>query len=405
MALLHGDIVIVGAGHAGGTLAAQLRQSGYEGSILLIGAEAAPPYQRPPLSKAWLSGKADLEGLLLKPAAFYADKRIDLMTGTEVLSIDRRQKTVTLGDGRSVGYGLLVLATGTRARPLPDAPAGLLTLRTIEDAERIKKRLEPGRHLVIIGGGYVGLEVAASARSLGASCTVLEREKRLLARVASTPLAAFFQSLHEQHGVEFRCGARIARIGGENGDWRIALETGEALACHDIVVGIGAIPNDELARAAGLDCSNGIVVDEEARSSDPAIFAIGDVAARKVAPYGTRLRLESVPNAIEQAKFVAAAVTGRAPPRPEVPWFWSDQYDAKLQIAGLLLDASETVRRDDPQSGGFALFHLKEGVVRCVEAVNSMGAFMGAKLLIASEKTVDPLRLGDPAIAMKDLAA
>lgn len=405
MGVTQSDIVIVGAGHAGGTLAAQLRHGGYEGSILLIGSESPPPYQRPPLSKAWLSGKTDLEGLLLKPASFYPDKRIDLLLNTEVVELDRARRRLRLADGRGILYGALVIATGARARELPDAPPGLLTLRSVADAERIKGRLAPGRHLVVIGGGYVGLEIAASARTLGASCTVLEREPRLLARVASAPLADYFDALHRQHGVELRYGARIAEIAGEAGAWRIGLEGGERLECDDIVVGIGAIPNDELARSAGLDCQGGIRVDEQCRTSAPDIFAIGDVTLRPVPLFGAHLRLESVPSAIEQAKFAAAALTGRPPPRPEVPWFWSDQYDAKLQIAGLALGVTSTVRRPDAQSGGFALFHLKENVLRCVEAVNAMGAFMGAKMLIAGQVALDPVRLADPGVAMKDLAA
>ncbi|CAN5349126.1 FAD-dependent oxidoreductase [soil metagenome] len=401
-------VVIVGAGHAGGSAAAFLRQYGFEGPIILIGEEALAPYQRPPLSKAWLKGEADGESLLLKPETFYAESNIGLHRGVEVLGIDRAAKTVSLSDGEDVPYDALIIATGARARPLPIPGAdlgGVLALRSTVDAQALKQALTPGRILAVVGGGYVGLEAAASARSIGCEVVVIEREARVLARVAAAPLSAFFQSYHEGKGVRFELGASVAALEGEGDVAAVRLADGRSIACDIALIGVGAIPNDELAHAAGLVCHDGIIVDQDTHTSDPSIFAIGDVTRRPLAHYDRLFRLESVPNALEQAKRAACAITGREQPAHEVPWFWSDQYDLKLQIAGLPFDVDELVIRGDPKKAAFAIFHLCEGRVRAVEAVNAPAEFMGGRLLIASGKVVDKARLTDLSVPMKAVAA
>ncbi len=402
-------VVIIGAGHAGGTIAAVLRQYAFTGHITLIGEEPIAPYQRPPLSKAWLKGEADAEALMLKPESFYAEHDIDLRLNAVASEIDRAAKQVRLKNGDTVAYDLLVLATGARARRLtiPGVDLdGVLELRSAADAEKLKALLGPGRRLAVIGGGYIGLEAAASGRALGAEVVVLEREPRLLARVACEVLSSFFQAYHETRGVTFELGADIVSIEGEAGKITgVRLADGRLIACDAALVGVGALPNDELARAAGIDCANGIVVDLEARTSDPSVFAIGDVTYRPMPHYDRTHRLESVANALEQAKQAAAAIVGRPAPTPEVTWNWSDQYDLKLQIAGVPFDTDEILVRGDPAGGKFAVFHLRQGAVRAVEAVNAPPEFMMGKQLIASRRPVARERLADPTISMKEVAA
>lgn len=406
-------VLIIGAGHAGGTAAALLRQYGHEGKIVLAGEEPAAPYQRPPLSKAWLKGETDLETLLLRPVEFYADQGIDLRTGVTATAIDRAAKTVTFADGAVETYDVLILAMGSTARrlniPGADRPE-LLELRTTVHAERLKAALGWGKRLAVVGGGYVGLEAAASARALGAEVVVIEREARVLARVASEPLSAFFTELHRSQGVQIRTGAEVATF--EEG--AVVLADDERIEADAILVGVGALACDALAREAGLICagsgSGGVVVDETARTSDPSIFAIGDMTHRPVPAHdGARVRLESVPNALEQAKQAASTITGRPAPTPEVPWFWSDQYDAKLQIAGLPLGADRQVVRGDPATGRFAVFHLASGLdgdrIVSVEAVSSPPEFMAGKQLIGRTTPVDAARLADAAVSMKEVAA
>jgi 3-phenylpropionate/trans-cinnamate dioxygenase ferredoxin reductase subunit len=397
-------VLIIGAGHAGGTAAALLRQYGFEGEVVLAGEEPAAPYQRPPLSKAWLKGEAELEDLLLRPESFYAEHDIALRLGVTATAVDAARKVVRFGDGAEEAYDTLILATGSTARKLP-APGGegpdILELRTLADAERLKARLGPGRRLAIVGGGYVGLEAAASARALGADAVVIERMERVLARVASETLSAFFTDYHRARGVEVITGTEVAAIE----DAGVRLADGRLVAADAVLVGIGANACDALAGSAGLACDNGVVVDAEARTSDPAIFAIGDVTQRPIPVLGLSGRLESVPNALEQAKQAASAICGRPAPQPEVPWFWSDQYDLKLQIAGLMQGADRQVVRGDPASAAFAVFHLKGDRIVCVEAVNAAAEFMGGRLLIGKATAVDPKRLADPAVSMKAVSA
>lgn len=398
-------VLIIGAGHAGGSVAAFLRQYGHEGPIVLVGEEDAPPYQRPPLSKAWLKGEADLEALLLRPLSFYAEQTIDFRPSTVAVSIDPETKTVAFHDGSSENYDILVLATGSTARKLPvtggDHP-DLLELRTLKDAERLKAVLGPGKRLAVVGGGYVGLEAAASARALGAEAVVIERAPRVLARVASETLSTFFTTLHRAQGVEILTGAEVVAVAPDG----VTLADGAVVQADAVLVGVGALACEGLPRSAGLRCDDGVVVDDQARTSDPAIFAVGDMTRRPIPIHGgVRHRLESVPNALEQAKQAAAAIVGRPGPAPEVPWFWSDQYDYKLQIAGLPFEADRQVVRGEPGAGSFAVFHLAGDRIVCVEAVNAPPEFMAGKQLIGKATPVQVDKLADATVSMKEVAA
>jgi len=402
-------VVILGAGHAGGTAAALLRQYGHAGPITMIGEEPIAPYQRPPLSKAWLKGEADAESLALKPLEFYAETGIDFRPNLRGEALQRTAKTITLSDGSSLNYDVLILATGARPIVLniPGADlSGVLFLRSAADAEALKAALRPGVRMAVVGGGYIGLEAAASGRALGAEVFVVEREERLLARVACEQLSSFFQDYHEQRGVRFVLGASVTGFAGEGGRLTgVTLTDGRTLSCDVALVGVGAAPNDEIARDAGLECARGVVVDLQARTSDPAIYAIGDVTHRPLPLYDRMFRLESVPNALEQAKQAACAITGRPAPPAETPWFWSDQYDLKLQIAGLAFDVDRVLVRGDPASGKFAVFHLKGDQLQAVEAVNAPPEFMAGRQFIQNRKPISPEKLANPAISMKEVGA
>ena len=403
-------VVILGAGHAGGSAAAELRRAGFAGPITLVGDEPIPPYERPPLSKAWLKGETDAAKLALKPANFYPEAGIDLRLNRTATAIDRVGRTVTTDDGARIDYDILILATGARARriPLPGLDlSGVLELRNAADADRLKAALTPGARLAVIGGGYIGLEAAASARGLGCSATLIEAQPRVLARVACETLSHFFQDFHRAQGVTIEVNAQVQGLEGEHGQVRgVRLGDGRVIPCDAVLVGVGAVPNQELAADAGLACENGIVVDLSARTSDPAIFAIGDCTFRPLPLYDRTMRLESVPNALEQARAAAAAITGKPVPAPEVPWFWSDQYDLRLQIAGIPFDAETIVVRGDIGAAKFALFHLKaDGTVQAVEAVNASTEFMGGRRIIQRRKRLSADQIADPAVTMQQLAA
>jgi 3-phenylpropionate/trans-cinnamate dioxygenase ferredoxin reductase subunit len=325
-----------------------------------------------------------------------------------VTGIDRGGKTVVLSDGSVVGYEYLILALGARPRRLPlDSVPGVLELRSAADADRLKAVIDAGARLVIIGAGYVGLEVAASARALGAEVTVIERESRVLARVACPLLSDFFLATHRARGVVIETDAQVTAF--ETAEGRLAgvrLQDGRMISCEAVLVGVGAVANDALARAAGLSCDNGIVVDLAARTDDAAIFAIGDCTRRPLPLYGRMGRLESVPNALEQAKQAASLICGKPSPAPEVPWFWSDQYDLRLQIAGLPFDVSEIAVRGDMAAGKFALFHLTDdGMVQAVEAVNASAEFMGGRRIIARRKRLTRALIEDMSVSVQELAA
>ncbi|MCH8861714.1 MAG: FAD-dependent oxidoreductase [Proteobacteria bacterium] len=403
------SVIILGAGHAGGTAAAALRQAGFEGTITLIGKEPLAPYQRPPLSKEWLKGETDAARLRLKGENFYADAGIDLRLGARATEIDRAGKTVQISNGETLNYGALIIATGSRPRKLnlPGADlAGLLTLRSMADAEALKSVLAAGKSLAIVGGGYIGLEVAASARALGVQVTVIEQEDRLLARVASGPVSAFALGMHQGNGVRVLLSSGVTGFKGSNGRVSaVRLAGGESVSGDAVLIGIGAVPNDEIAQAAGLRCDGGIMVDIAARSSDPDIYAIGDVTKRPLPLYDRMFRLESVPNAVEQARQAAAAIAGAPAPKEEVPWFWSNQYDCKLQIAGLPFDRDRIITRGDPADGKFSVFHLKGDLIQTVEAVSAPADFMAGKRMIANRTKIDPVRLADSAVPIKEVAA
>ncbi len=400
--------MIVGAGHAGGSAAAFLRQFGWKGPITLIGSEPVMPYQRPPLSKTWLSGDTDFEKLLLRTADFYRTNAIEWRGNTTVVVIDRADHIVKLADGERLHYDRLILALGSIVRTLPVPGHDLrnvLALRTVADADGLKALLSPGLRLAIVGAGYIGLEIAASARALGADAVVIEREARALPRVASEPLSAFFQRRHAASGVCIMLNASVEAFEGDTHVTGVRLQDGTIVACDAALVGVGAAPNDALARAAGLACANGIVVDNAATTSDPRIHAIGDCTFRPLPLYRRNARLESVPNALEQAKQSAAALCGRAPPAPEVPWFWSDQYDIRLQIAGLPYDVAELAVRGDLSGEAFAIFHLSaEGTLQAVEAVNAPAEFMAGRLMIARRKRPLAAQLRDVSCSLKELA-
>lgn len=400
-------VVIIGAGHAGGSAAAFLRQYGYDGQITLIGAESSLPYQRPPLSKAWLKGEAGEDDLQLRPQAFYDSNNITVHLSTSVEAINTEAQEIVLSNGR-LSYDHLIIATGSKARPFnvpgSDRVAHYL-LRTLTHAETFKPLLETGGHIGLIGAGYVGLEVAASARKLGCEVTVFERESRILARVASTELSEAFTRIHREAGVNLQTNAHVAGLASVGQKEIVVLEDGIEHLFDHLLVGIGALPADDLAQAAGITCVNGIVVDHEARTSAATVFAIGDVTSREIKPwYEGRYRLESVPNALEQAKQAAAAITGFKAPTPEVPWFWSDQYEYKLQIAGISRLDAQLITRGDPDSGAFSVFHLnKNQQLICVEAVNRPADFMAGKQLIAKQVPLDATIIRDADASLKQL--
>lgn len=385
----HGHAVIIGAGHAGGTLATLLRQYGHAGPITLVGSEELPPYQRPPLSKAWLQQDLAADELLLRPARAYADEAITLRLGVRAVAIDTAGRQVALNDGSTLRYDQLVLATGAAPRwlALPgDQRSGVVYLRDMGDAAALRTHLHTGRRLAIIGGGYVGLEVAATARKLGVQVDVIEREGRLLSRSASAQMAQHLQQLHAGRGVVFHFNASVTAILGKGPEdiTGLRMADGTRLDCGAVLIGVGAAPNTELVQAMGLDCAGGIAVDAEGRTALPGIYAIGDATRRPVVGHAGLHRLESVPSALEQARRAACAITGRALPAHETPWFWSDQYDSKLQIAGLPGHGDQTELRGDPDSGRFAVVHLRGGQLCAAECVNSPGEFMAARKAIAA---------------------
>jgi 3-phenylpropionate/trans-cinnamate dioxygenase ferredoxin reductase subunit len=402
-------IVIVGAGQAGGEAALRLRAAGFAGEIALVGDEPEPPYQRPPLSKKYLSGELPLDRVHLKPVEAYTDAGIELLLGRKVGWIDRTAKKLRLDGAQELSYDALILATGSRARRLPVAGAdlpGVFTLRTIADVDAIRPHLQAGKRLAVIGAGYIGLEVAAIARGMGLDVTVIEAAARPLARVTGELLSGFFLDQHTRQGVRFCLGAQAAVIKADSAVRSVGLSDGTDVACDLVIAGIGILPEVTLAETAGLRIDDGIVTDATTATSDPAIFAIGDCARRPMAHYGGRMaRLESVHNALEGAKLAAAAITGAPPPQLEAPWFWSDQYDLKLQIAGLFAGHDQVVLRGDSASRRFAVFYLKDGRLLAVDAVNSPAEFLGAKQLIAKHAHLAPAALSDISIPFKDVVA
>jgi 3-phenylpropionate/trans-cinnamate dioxygenase ferredoxin reductase subunit len=399
-------IIVVGAGHGGAQIIESLRSGGFDGRLVLIGDEPYRPYERPATSKDLLSGAMEIERVFLKRESYYDDKAVEVLLDTRVTAIDRAARNVTFADGTSLGYDKLVLATGARARKLqvPGADQdGVFYLRTLADSRAIGARLGVGKRLVIIGGGYVGLEVAASAIKLGCKVTVVEMQERLLGRVVAAEIAAFYDKAHRAAGVDIHYGVVLEGFSGDGSVTGVRLTDGVEIPADVVVVGIGAVPNTELAGDAGLAVENGIVVDDCGRTADPAIFAIGDATNHPNALLGKRLRLESVPAAMGQARAAASAILGTPKPFNELPWFWSDQYDLKLQIAGLSEIGDRVVLRGDPETRHFAAFYLRQGAVVAVNAISSGKDFIGGRKLVAERRVVDPARLADPSIPLAEV--
>jgi 3-phenylpropionate/trans-cinnamate dioxygenase ferredoxin reductase subunit len=399
------DVVIIGAGQAGVQVAQSLRQMGHAGQISLVGEEVHAPYQRPPLSKAYLKGEMPAESLLLRPVETLSAQDIELHTGVHVTAIDRNAMTVT-GMGLNLPYDLLVIATGTRPRTLPLPGAGLpgvLALRGIEDADRLREALETARSVVIIGGGFIGLEAAATARGKGKAVTVVEAAPRVMARAVAPAISAWFEAMHRDMGSTVLTNTGVTAIEGHDKVEAVVLADGTRLPAELVLVGIGAVPNDDLARKAGLSCPNGIATDAQGRTEDSAIFAAGDCALMPNPYAGGPIRLESVQNAIDQAKAVAAAMLGSDKPYYAVPWFWSDQGTAKLQTTGLPLNTDTHVLRGDPAEGRFTVFHLRGGTIIAADSVNMPADHMAARRLVAARAAIAPATLADSGIPLKSL--
>ncbi|MGB0902542.1 NAD(P)/FAD-dependent oxidoreductase [Halocynthiibacter sp.] len=395
-------IIVIGAGQAGSSLTAKLRKLGFDGQVTLIGEESAPPYQRPPLSKAYLLGEMERERLFLRPESFYADQKIDLRLGARVDAIDAAAKTVTVG-GEVLQYDQLALTTGSEPRRLPAAIGGdldgIYTVRGLPDVDAMAPEFMKGRHVLIIGGGYIGLEAAAVAAKSGLKVTLVEMADRILQRVASTETSDFFRKLHGEHGVDIREGVGLARLTGEGRVTGAELSDGSTLDVDFVIAGVGITPATGLAELAGLDLENGIKTDAQGRTSDAAIFAAGDCASFPRA--GGRIRLESVPNAIDQAELVAENMVGAEKTYVPQIWFWSDQYDVKLQIAGLNTGFDQVVVRD----GGASRSHwyYRDGQLIAVDAMNDPRGYMVGKRLIDAGKNADPAVVADASADLKPL--
>ena len=398
--------VIVGAGQAGGDLTTALRQMGYTGRIILIGDEQAPPYRRPPLSKAYLSGEIGEDALYLRPLATYEKQNIELRTGVKVTAIDRNAHTVTLDNGETIKYDKLALTTGGRARrlPLPGAEKpNVHYVRTLDDIARLKEQFQEGRRLVIVGGGYIGLEAAAVGIKKGLKVTLVEALPRMLARVTGPELSQYYHGVHTGKGVDIRLGAGVQALEGGDKVEAVVLQDGTKIPADLLIVGIGLIPNTEIAEQAGLAVDNGVLVDLYAQTSDPDIVAAGDCTNHENGFLGRRLRLESVPNASEQARVAAATILGQKVAHAGVPWFWSDQYDLKLQMVGLSQGYDKVVIRGSMEANNFTAFYLQDGVIISLDCVNRPQDFMIGKKLVGGKVKADPAVLADESIALKTL--
>ncbi len=398
-------VVIVGGGQAGFQVAASLRGDGYAGPIHLVSAEAHVPYQRPPLSKGLLLGKMDRARLLFRQPAFYATQSIDLHLGTAATALDPSARTVTTATGQVIPYDMLVLATGTRVRPLPVPGTELenvVYLRTLDESESLARRVDEASRVVVIGGGFIGLEVAAAVRMLGKPVTVLEAADRLMGRVVAPVISGFYADLHRSRGVELVLDARIECLIGEDGKVSgVMMADGGRHAADLVVIGIGVLPNVELAVAAGLACENGILVDEHGRTSDPHIFAAGECTSHPNRFAGGRIRLESVQNAVDQAKAVAAAILGKPHVYDEVPWFWSDQYEVKLQMVGISTGHDQRVIRGAPAEGKFSVCYFKAGRLVAIDSVNRPSDHMTGRKLLAQGTDLTPERAADDGVDLK----
>lgn len=400
-------ILVAGAGQAAGELVSRLRQQQYTGDILMLGEEPQLPYQRPPLSKAYLTGEQQAERLLIRPQEFYTSKNIEVRTSTQVTAIDPHKHLAILDDGSSIAWDKLVLATGSRPRRLGNLPgselSGVHYLRTRADADAISGQTAASKRLVIIGGGYIGLEVAASARKLDMQVTVLETEPRILQRVTGAQMSEFYHNVHTEQGVQIKTGVAATELRGDTCVSEVLCNDGSSLPADLVIIGVGILPNVELAQEAKLECENGITVDEHCRTSHGDIYAIGDCANHPNRLLDRRLRLESVPNAMEQARVVAQNLSGTDAIYNPVPWFWSDQYDLKLQMVGFSTDADEQVLRGTVESKSFARFYLSGGVLIAIDAVNRPAEFTMARELVGQQAHVDAELLADESLSTKEV--
>lgn len=408
---MHDGVVIAGAGQAGFQVAASLRLEGFDGSIILIGDEPGLPYQRPPLSKGFMAGKQAIEGTALRPAPFYEKQRIELLSGDKVIGIDRAGRSVSLASGRRIRYGDLVLAVGARNRRLALKGAtqgkgakvdGVCYLRTGTEAVEIKDRLAQAHDVVVIGGGFIGLELAAAASALGKSVHVLEAQPRLMARAVSPILSDFYRDLHTGHAVKISLGVVPLEIAGREGKVsEVRLSDGSAYPADLVLIGVGVVPNVELASEAGLAVGNGIVVDQQLRTEDENIYAIGDCADHPNPYAAARVRIESVQNAVDQAKCIAAAIVGRGQKYQAAPWFWTDQYDINLQMVGLSAGYDHIVIRGEPESRKFSVFYFKQGRLLAIDSVNRPGDHIIGRKLITNGTPLTPEQAADLNVDLK----
>ena len=399
--------IIAGASHAAAMLAPSLRQQGWQGRIVIVGAESSIPYHRPPLSKDYLAGAKTLEEILIRPAKVYEKSEVEFILNTSVESIHRDNRTVRLSNHETMSYDKLALTVGSKVRKvnLPGTDLdGVFYLRDLKDVERIATFINSGANAVIVGGGYIGLETAAVLNKKGMKVTVLEMMERVLQRVTAPVMSALFTRVHQEEGVAIRCGTGVAGFKGNGKVTGVTCSDGSEFPADLVIIGVGILPNTELAEAAGLKVDNGIVVNAQAQTSDPDIFAAGDCTFHHNPIYDRWVRLESVQNATDQARVAATAACGKEVSYNAVPWFWSDQYDLMLQIAGLFQGYDEIVTRGDPTEGrSCAAFYLKQDKVIAVDAINKPQEFMFSKRLIPLQKTVDKRKLADADTPIKEL--
>ena len=398
-------IIVVGGGHAGAQAVDSLRRDGFAGRLVLVAGEPVLPYQRPPLSKKFLAGELEADRLPIRHAQYYETIHCEMLLGNPAVAIDTASRKLTLADGTTIEYDKLVLAIGGHARPLPVPGAdlaGVHVLRTIADVNAIRARIAPGIRAVIVGAGYIGLECAATFRKLGVEVTVIEMMDRVMSRVVAPEMSRFYQKEHVTHGVTVLTGKRVSAFTGNGRIASVECTDGTRVPADLAIVGIGLVPDTELAAAAGIACDDGITVDEHCRTSDPDIYAIGDCCSHPSPRYGRRIRLESVDNAFEQAKTAAANICGKVTVHDKVPWFWSDQYELKLQIVGLSQHYDNVALRGDPDSRAFSCCYLRDGELIALDAVNHAKDFMAARKLIAERARPDLARLADPAVALRD---
>jgi 3-phenylpropionate/trans-cinnamate dioxygenase ferredoxin reductase subunit len=398
-------IVVVGGGHAAAQVVDSLRHEHFLGRLVLVGEEPLLPYQRPPLSKKFLAGEMQADRLPIRHAAFYESIRCEMLLGNAVAAIDTAARSLRLADGGQLGYDKLVLAIGGHARPLkvPGAAlAGVHVLRTMADVNAIRAQAAPGKRAVIVGAGYIGLECAATFRKLGLEVTVIEMMDRVMSRVVAPEMSRFYSREHLAHGVTILTGKQVSALLGNTHVTEVGCTDGTRVPADLVLVGIGLVPNTELASTAGIRCEDGIAVDEHCRTSDPHIYAIGDCCSHPSPRYGRRIRLESVDNAFEQARTAAANICGRVLAHDKTPWFWSDQYELKLQIVGLCQGYDQVVLRGEPTERAFSCCYLRDGELIALDAVNHVKDFMAARKLIGERVKPDRARLADPALAIKD---